>query len=110
MGDLIDSAIRLSRHDAMILAMDVQPRDALAAAVHNGLTIDDIRELVELYPSAGRGAAEIPLTQETIAEMAGTSRATVNAVLGEAQTRGFLERARGMIRVLDMEELAWRAR
>jgi hypothetical protein len=30
--------------------MDVQPRDALAAAVHNGLTtIDDIRELVELY-------------------------------------------------------------
>jgi hypothetical protein len=50
MGDLIDSAIRLSRHEAMILGRDVQPRDALAAAVHNGLTtIDDIRELVELY-------------------------------------------------------------
>jgi hypothetical protein len=49
MGDLIDSAIRLSRHEAMILGMDVQPRDALAAAVHSGLTIDDIRELVELY-------------------------------------------------------------
>jgi hypothetical protein len=45
MGDLIDSAIRLSRHEAMILGMDVQPRDALAAAVHNGLTIDYIREL-----------------------------------------------------------------
>jgi hypothetical protein len=49
MGDLIDSAIRLSPLGAMILGMDVQPRDALAAAVHNGLTIDDIRELVELY-------------------------------------------------------------
>jgi hypothetical protein len=49
MGDLIDSAIRLSRHEAMILGMDVQPRDALAAAAHNGLTIDDIRELVEQY-------------------------------------------------------------
>lgn len=69
-----------------------------------------LRELVELYPSEGGVAAEIPLTQETIAEMAGTSRATVNAVLGEAQTRGFLERARGMVRVLDMEELARRAR
>jgi hypothetical protein len=50
MGDLIDSAIRLSRLEAMILGMDVQPRAALAAAMHNGLTtIDDIRELVELY-------------------------------------------------------------
>jgi hypothetical protein len=49
MGDLIDSAIRLSRHEAMILGMDVQPWDALAAAVQNGLTIDDIRELVEQY-------------------------------------------------------------
>jgi hypothetical protein len=47
MGDLIDSAIRLSQHEAMILGMDVQPRDALAAAVHSGLTIDDISELVE---------------------------------------------------------------
>jgi hypothetical protein len=46
---LIDSAIRLSQHEAMILGMDVQPRDALEAAEHNGLTIDDIRELVELY-------------------------------------------------------------
>jgi hypothetical protein len=34
-GRLIDSAIRLSRHEAMILGRDVQPRDALAAAVHN---------------------------------------------------------------------------
>jgi hypothetical protein len=49
MGDLIDSAIRLSRHEAMILGMDVQPRTGLAIAVQNGLTIDDIRELVENY-------------------------------------------------------------
>jgi hypothetical protein len=49
MANLIESAIKLSRHEAMILWMDVQPRHALAAAVHNGLTIDDIRELVENY-------------------------------------------------------------
>jgi hypothetical protein len=40
MGDLVDSAIRLSRHEAMILGMDAQPRDASATAVHNGLTLD----------------------------------------------------------------------
>jgi hypothetical protein len=33
MGDLIDSAIRLSRHEAMVFGMDVQRRDALSAAV-----------------------------------------------------------------------------
>jgi hypothetical protein len=44
-GDLIDSAIRLSRHEEMILGMDVQPKDGIA--VVHGLTIDDIRELLE---------------------------------------------------------------
>jgi hypothetical protein len=45
MVDLIDSAIRLSRHEAMILGMDVQPKNGIA--VVRGLTLDDIRELVE---------------------------------------------------------------
>jgi CRP-like cAMP-binding protein len=69
-----------------------------------------VRELVELYPPRDGLPPEIPLTQETIAEMAGTSRATVNAVLGEAQARGLVELSRGAIRVLDIEELGRRAR
>ena len=66
-------------------------------------------ELAQLYHDPG-GAVDIPLTQETIAEMAGTSRATTNAVLGEAQTRGLVELSRGSIRVVDAEGLARRAR
>jgi hypothetical protein len=47
MGDLIDSAIKLSRHEAMILVMDMQPKDGIA--VVHGLTLEDIRDLVEKH-------------------------------------------------------------
>jgi CRP/FNR family transcriptional regulator, cyclic AMP receptor protein len=62
-------------------------------------------ELSELY-----GGAEIPLTQEEIASLAGTSRATVNAVLGDAQTRGIVELRRGKVTIVDPDALAARAR
>jgi CRP/FNR family transcriptional regulator, cyclic AMP receptor protein len=68
-----------------------------------------VLELSRLY-GADNGPAEIPLTQETLAGMAGTSRATVNAVLREAQTRGLVELSRGNTRVLDSVGLAKRAR
>jgi CRP-like cAMP-binding protein len=45
-------------------------------------------ELAESYD--GRGG-EIPLTQEQLAELAGTSRATVNKVLRDEQERGAVE-------------------
>jgi CRP/FNR family transcriptional regulator, cyclic AMP receptor protein len=65
-------------------------------------------ELAELY---GRGEPEVvvPLTQEEIAELAGTSRATVNRVLREAERRGAVELRRGRTAVLDPEELGRRA-
>jgi CRP-like cAMP-binding protein len=72
-----------------------------------------LRRVVELYRlySAGQdGPADIPLTQETLAGMAGTSRATVNAVLRQAQSRGLVELSRGSIRVVDPVGLAKRAR
>ena len=69
-----------------------------------------LRRLVELVASyEGRGG-EIPLTQEQLAELAGTSRATVNKVLREEQQRGTLELRRGRTIVLDREALARRAR
>ena len=66
-----------------------------------------LAELSELY--ADRDAV-VPLTQEELAEMAGTSRATVNRVLREEQERGTVELRRGKTVVLDREEIARRAR
>jgi CRP/FNR family transcriptional regulator, cyclic AMP receptor protein len=61
-------------------------------------------ELTELY-RAGDGEVVIPLTQEEIAELAGTSRATVNRVLREAERRGSVQLRRGRTAVLDLDEL-----
>jgi CRP-like cAMP-binding protein len=65
-------------------------------------------ELTELY-RAGDGEVVVPLTQEEIAELAGTSRATVNRVLREAERRGSVELRRGRTAVLDLDELLRRA-
>jgi CRP/FNR family transcriptional regulator, cyclic AMP receptor protein len=64
-------------------------------------------ELAELY---GRGESEVtvPLTQEEIADLAGTSRATVNRVLRDAEKRGFVELRRGKTAVLNLQELTRR--
>ena len=66
-----------------------------------------LSELGALY--AGRDSV-IPLTLEQLAEMAGTSRATVNRVLREEQQRGNVELRRGRTVVLDAEAIARRAR
>jgi CRP-like cAMP-binding protein len=66
-----------------------------------------LAELGELY--ADRDAV-VPLTQEELAEMAGTSRATVNRVLREEQERGTVELRRGKTLVLDRPEIVRRAR
>jgi CRP-like cAMP-binding protein len=52
----------------------------------------------------------VPLNQEDIASLAGTSRATVNRVLREEAERGTLELARGRTIVRDAEALAQRGR
>jgi CRP/FNR family cyclic AMP-dependent transcriptional regulator len=59
-----------------------------------------LRELAELYSRDG-GDSVIPLTQEEIASLAGTSRATVNRVLRAAERAGALELTRGKTTVLD---------
>ena len=71
-----------------------------------------VRRVCELADLYRHGDAEIvvPLTQEEIAELAGTSRATVNRVLRDAERRGTVELRRGQIAVLELEELVRRAR
>lgn len=53
---------------------------------------------------------EIPLTQEELAELAGTSRATVNAVLRAEQEHGTVELRRGRVVVSDPDAVRRRAR
>ena len=80
----------------------------LADAVRrtNGLLLDayyapaEIRVLRRLAELAA-GDGEVRLTQEDLASLAGTSRATVNRVLRDAQRRGRLELRRGRITVAE---------
>jgi CRP-like cAMP-binding protein len=62
-------------------------------------------ELADLYGRNQETEVTIPLTQEELAEMAGTSRATVNRVLREEEKRGVIELRRGKTRLLDLPQL-----
>jgi CRP/FNR family cyclic AMP-dependent transcriptional regulator len=70
------------------------------------------RRLLELAESYGNGAVEvtIPLTQDDIAGLAGTTRPTVNKVLRGFEDAGAVALARGSVRVLDLKALAAKAR
>jgi CRP/FNR family cyclic AMP-dependent transcriptional regulator len=63
-----------------------------------------LRRVLEL--ASAYGDAEIPLTQEQLAALAGTSRATVNAVLARERRRGSVTLRRGVIAVADSGALA----
>jgi CRP-like cAMP-binding protein len=96
---------RLSRH--LVEAMYTPADKRVLRRLH---------ELVALYGD-GDGAAgpvagpvTIPLTQDDLAALAGTARATVNRVLRDEQERGTLELGRGRTVVLDPAALARRAR
>jgi len=70
------------------------------------------RRLVELSGvyGSGDGAVVVPMTQEDVAAMAGTSRATVNRVLREEQKRGVVALRRGHVTLLDVDDLGRRCR
>jgi CRP-like cAMP-binding protein len=62
-----------------------------------------LRRLLEL-------GSPVVLTQEELAQLAGTSRATVNRVLREEEKRGTVQLQRGSVTVLDLDALKRRAR
>jgi CRP/FNR family transcriptional regulator, cyclic AMP receptor protein len=68
-----------------------------------------LRDLVELYRGEGP-TASIPVTQEDLASMAGTTRPTANRTLQELVADGTLELGRGRIDVLDIERITKLAR
>jgi CRP-like cAMP-binding protein len=62
-------------------------------------------ELAEQYAGHGGPPIVIPLTQDDIAGLAGTSRATVNRTLRAEQRNGTITLARGRVLVEDLDEL-----
>ncbi|MBJ7332600.1 MAG: Crp/Fnr family transcriptional regulator [Solirubrobacteraceae bacterium] len=68
-----------------------------------------VLELVDIYESDAADPSlpiTIPLTQDDLADLAGTSRATVNRVLREDEARGLVELGRGRTLVIDRAGLA----
>ena len=96
-----------------ILAAEVQRLSSLLAeALYVPVDTRVIRRLLaltEIYASES-GPTEVPLTQEELASLAGTSRATINRVLGEAERDGVVDVRRGRIVVTDPEGLRRRGR
>jgi CRP-like cAMP-binding protein len=67
-----------------------------------------LSQLADIY--SHQATVTIPLTQDDLASMAGTTRQTVNRVLGRARDEGLITLARGRIAVVDPVGLARRAR
>lgn len=68
-----------------------------------------LRDLVVRQQGAA-GPVAVSMTQEHLAEMAGTSRATVNRVLREEERRGTVRLTRGCTTVLDLDDLSTRCK
>ena len=79
--------------------------DLLVEAHYVGADRRVLRRLAEFGVDGGA----VPLTQEEISNLAGTSRATVNRVVRDAQDRGEVALSRGRIEVLDAAALRSRA-
>jgi CRP-like cAMP-binding protein len=92
-----------------ILADQVRQRDALLLDAYYASAekrvLRRLRDVTSVYADG-----VVLLTQEDLASLAGTSRATVNRVLREEERRGTVALERGRCTVLDPQGLARRAR
>lgn len=66
-----------------------------------------LADLAALYGTSGE--IDIPLRQDDLASMAGTTRPTANRILRKLQDSGLITLRKGHIQILDVESLARRA-
>ena len=66
-------------------------------------------ELAEQYRDPDTGLTVVPLTQDEIAQLAGTTRVTVSRVLAQERRDGTIAARRRTIAMLDLAELKRRA-
>jgi CRP-like cAMP-binding protein len=126
----LDAAETLSLHRDDLAALRVAAPsvdDALTAALVaevrrlSALLVDALylpaekrvwRRLLDLVATYGGpgGAEVIPLTQDDLAQLAGTTRPTANRALRDGEEAGIIRLARGRIEIVDTAQLARRAR
>lgn len=85
---------------------------ALLDAMYSPVPTRLARHLVALartYPADAKGRIVIPLTQDDLAGLCGTTRATVNQLIGKLSDRKLLEVARGRVTITDLPGLARKA-
>lgn len=101
--------------DVLIQILAKRVRDLsgqLVEALFVAADVRVLRRLLALGTVYGdtQSPVVVPLTQEDLAGLAGTTRATVNRVLRAEQQRGTVQLGRGKITVVDPGALARRAR
>ena len=69
-----------------------------------------VADLTRLYETSSGDIVTIPLNQDDVAHMAGTTRPTANKVLRSGEDKGVLRISRGCIEILDVAALAKLAR
>jgi CRP-like cAMP-binding protein len=79
--------------------------DALYLPVDKRL-VRRLLELSRVYAEPGTRRVVIPLTQEDLAGLTGTTRPTVNALLRSLQDSGLIALSRGRVEILDVALLA----
>jgi len=82
---------------------------ALLEAMYSPVPTRLARQLVGLartYPADAKGRIVIPLTQDDLAGLCGTTRATVNQLIGKLADKKLLKVARGRVIITDLPGLA----
>jgi CRP-like cAMP-binding protein len=89
---------------ARIRRLDEQLARSLLGTSEDRIAVGLV-SLADLWPPGDDAGCGITLTQQDLASLTGTSRATVNRILGQLAEQGVLEVRRGRIRVLDRDRM-----
>lgn len=96
-----------------VLAQDVRVTSRLLVeALYYSADLRVLRRLVLIAEAWGevKPGLVLPLTQEDIADLAGTTRPTANRVLRKVESEGLVKLGRGRIELLDPDALSVKAR